>query len=136
MKTRLALLIACLALAVAAAGCGGDDDEEEEGGGSAATTTTDTGAAGGASKSAEVEQKDITFQPDEVTVARGGTVTWTNGDDANHDVTKTGGPGADFSSGTGDMAKGDTFEQKFDTAGTVEYVCTVHPNMTGKVTVR
>jgi plastocyanin len=137
MRKWLALLVACLALGVVAAGCGGDDNG---GGGSAATTTTEqqttkTEAAGGG-KTVAVEMKDISFQPGDISVAKGGTVTWTNEDDVNHDVTKTGGPGPDFSSGTGDLAKGDTYRQKFDTAGTIEYVCTVHPNMTAKITVK
>jgi plastocyanin len=137
MKRWLALLVACLALGLVAAGCGGDDDDDG-GGGSAATTTeerTTETQAGGGGKAVQVKMKDIAFDPADMTVARGGTVEWTNDDDVNHDVTKTGGPGAKFSSGNGNMAKGDTFEQKFDTAGTVEYVCTVHPNMTGKITV-
>jgi len=29
----------------------------------------------------------------------------------------------------------DTFEQTFDAAGKVDYVCTIHPNQTGTVTV-
>jgi plastocyanin len=137
MKRWLALLVACLALGLVAAGCGGDDDDG--GGGSAATTTeertTETQAGGG--KTVQVSEKDIMFDPGDVTVAKGGTVEWTNDEDINHDVTKTGGPGPKFSSGTGNMAKGDTFKQKFDTVGTIEYVCTVHaPNMKGTITVK
>ncbi len=79
--------------------------------------------------------KGIKFDPDSVTVKVGGTVKWTNNEDVPHDVTKEDGPGADFSSGNGNMKKGDTFEQTFKEAGTVNYVCTVHPNMKGTVNV-
>jgi plastocyanin len=79
-----------------------------------------------------VTMKDIKFQPSNVDVKVGDTVTWTNDDSAGHDVT-----GDDFKSGSpGGMASGDTFEHTFDTAGTFDYVCTVHPGMEGTVTVK
>ena len=69
--------------------------------------------------------------------AGGGTVTWVNDDSVGHDVTKSGGPGPDFSSGEpGAMAAGDTFDHKFEAAGKIDYVCTVHPGMKGTVTVK
>ena len=52
--------------------------------------------------------KEIQFKPKDVTVAKGGTVTWTNNESVPHDVTKEDGPGPDFSSGKGNMQKGDT----------------------------
>ena len=36
----------------------------------------------------------------------------------------------------GGLGGGDTFTQKFDTAGTIKYVCTVPPGMEGTVTVK
>jgi plastocyanin len=81
--------------------------------------------------------KDIAFNPSNITVAKGGSVTWTNDDSVGHDVTKESGPGADFKSGDpGGIAPGSDFTQKFDTAGTIKYVCTVHPGMEGTVTVK
>ena len=137
MKKWLVLWMMCLALGLVFAGCG-DDDEDSGGGGSAETTeqqpAEDTAASGGA-KTVEVGMEGIAFDPEDVTVAKGGTIKWTNNEDVPHDVTKKDGPGADFSSGKGDMKKGDTYEQTFDTAGKIGYVCTVHPNMTGTITV-
>jgi len=81
--------------------------------------------------------KDIAFKPASVTVKKGGTVKWTNDDSVGHDVTEESGPGPKFKSGSaGGLQGGDTFQQKFDAAGTVKYVCTVHPNMKGTVTVK
>ena len=141
MSRWLALLISCLALGLVVAGCGGDDDDD---GGDAAETTeqpaetaaedTGGGAAGGGD-TAKVGMKGIQFDPAESTVKVGGTVTWTNNESVPHDVTKEDGPGAKFSSGNGNMQEGDTFEQTFKEAGKVNYVCTVHPNMKGTVTV-
>ena len=136
MKKLLALLIACLALTVAACG---DDDDDDGGGGSSATTPTeqtDTGTApsgGGGGEAAEVDIPDITFEPKSLTVKAGATVTWTNSDDIPHTVTKDGGPGPDFDSGN--LDPGDTFEQTFDAAGTIDYVCQIHPGQEGSVTV-
>ncbi len=141
MKRWLALLIACLALGLVAVGCGDDDDDDDSGGGSAETTeqpATETEASGGgaAGPKVEVGMKNIQFDPKDVTVAKGGTVTWTNNESVAHDVTKEDGPGPDFSSGKGNLKQGDTYSQTFTTAGKINYVCTIHPNMTGTVTVQ
>jgi plastocyanin len=80
---------------------------------------------------------EIQLHPASVSVAKGGKVTWTNEETIGHDVTKTGGPGPDFSSGEpGGMGEGDTFTHTFKSPGKVEYVCTVHANMKGTVTVK
>lgn len=142
MKKLLVLLIAGLALTLTFAACGGDDDDDGGSSAAPATTTeqTDTGAAqkpsGG--ETVEVSMKDIAFDPDSITISKGDTVTWTNDESIGHDVTKTDGPGADFSSGDpGAMSEGDTFSETFDTAGEISYECTVHaPSMSGTITVK
>jgi plastocyanin len=139
MKKLLALLIACLALTVAA--CGDDDDDDGGGDGAGTTTTeqTDTGAAppadkGGGAKAVTVDIPAIEFDPADVTVKAGTTITWTNSDDLPHTVTKDGGPGGDFDSGN--LEPGDEFELTADVKGTVEYVCTIHPGQAGTFTVK
>ena len=130
MTRLLALLFACLALGLVVAGCGGDDDDDS---GSADTQeqTAPAPEAEGGGGATEVSMVGIKFDPAKVTVKAGDTVTWVNNDTVGHDVT-----GDDFKSGEpGAMQNGDTFEQSFDTAGTFDYVCTVHPGMEGTVTV-
>ena len=143
MKKLLILLTACVALALTFAACGDDNNDDNGGGSSAGTTTTeqtDTTAAkkpsGG--QTVDVSMKDIAFNHGSVTVNKGDTVTWTNDESIGHDVTKTDGPGPDFSSGDpGGMAEGDTFSQTFDTPGKFSYECTVHaPSMSGTITVK
>ena len=136
MKKLLALLIACLALTLAA--CGGDDEDDDGGSSGGATTTeqTDTGAAP-ADKAAEIVEVDIpsiSFDPENVTVKAGTTVKWTNSDDLPHTVTKTDGPGADFDSGNME-AGGAEFEHTFEEKGKFDYVCQIHPDQAGTVTV-
>ncbi|MEA2332073.1 MAG: hypothetical protein QOH58_2211 [Thermoleophilaceae bacterium] len=133
MNRLLALLLACLALGLVASSCGGDD-EESGGGGNAETTaeTTEQPAGEGGGASTEVSMEGIKFDPGEVTVKAGDTVTWVNDDTVGHDVT-----GDDFKSGDpGAMASGDTFDHTFDEAGTFDYVCSVHPGMDGSVKVQ
>ena len=78
------------------------------------------------------------YDPTPANVAVGTTVTWTNNDATLHTV-YSGTP--DDSANAGKlfqstyMAKGQTFEHKFDTAGTFDYYCTLHPFMIGKVVV-
>lgn len=141
MKKWLAPLCACLVLGLAVAGCGGDDDEDS--GDSAATTeqTATTERAGGAGtdtagKTAAAESVDIIdidYEPRDVTVPKGTTITWTNTGQLPHTVTKEDGPGPDFDSGT--VNPDDTFEQQFDTPGKIAYHCTIHSNQRGSVTV-
>lgn len=80
--------------------------------------------------SASVSIVDFAFDPGSVTVDAGATVTWTNQGPSPHTVTADDGS---FDSGTLDA--GGTFSFTFNTAGTVSYHCTIHPNMVGSVVV-
>ena len=125
---KIALLLATLALV--AAGCGGDDEESggtSTGAAPAATETSDSGAASSGDEVA-IAMKDIKFDPAEATAKVGQKVVWTNDDDAPHNV--VGGP---IKSET--FGKGETFEYTPTEAGTIDYVCTIHPGMEGTLTV-
>lgn len=78
------------------------------------------------------------YDPTPANVAVGTTVTWTNNDATLHTV-YSGTPDDSANGGklfqSTYMAKGQTFEHKFDTAGTFDYYCTLHPFMIGKVVV-
>src|SRR6187200_2356878 len=107
------------------------------GGGAAATTAAGgaatTAASGGAAPAAgagAVSIKNFAFNPGDVTVAKGTKVTWKNDDSATHRI-KSG----DGSFDSDDLKNGDSFEHTFDTAGTFDYICGIHPSMKGKVTV-
>jgi plastocyanin len=140
MRKWLLLLIACLALGLVVAGCGGDDDDEG-GGGAAQEQPAEGGGGNGGGGSggggAQVGMQNIKFEPADVTINAGETVTWTNDEGVPHDVDGSG-PGGDFSSGPeGGMNQGDTYEFTFEEPGTYDYVCRVHaPGMAGTVTVR
>ncbi len=82
------------------------------------------------------------FDPKELTISKGTTVTWTNQDSQGHTVT-SGNPvdpdtGALFDSMkdlAGLIKPGTKWEHTFDTVGQFSYFCQIHPWMTGKVIV-
>jgi plastocyanin len=90
-------------------------------------------SAGARQKAETVEVKidNFVFGPQELTVALGTTVTWTNRDDVPHMVVST---DKVFKSKVLDTDE--KFSSTFDKAGTFPYFCSIHPKMTGKVVVR
>lgn len=63
-------------------------------------------------------------------IAVGQRVVVTNTDSASHTWSAVDGS---FDSGT--LGEGDSFEFTFDEPGTFDYLCNIHPTMTGSVTV-
>lgn len=72
----------------------------------------------------------MAFDKNNLTVSVGTTVTWTNQDSVPHTVTSDNGL---FDSGN--FTKGQSYSFTFTKEGTYTYHCTVHPSMTGTVTV-
>jgi predicted secreted protein with PEFG-CTERM motif len=76
------------------------------------------------------------FIPSTVVITVGGTVTWENTDTAAH--TSSSGTAADGPDGVFDSSlimAGGSYSHTFDTAGTFDYFCMVHPWMEGTVIV-
>ena len=76
------------------------------------------------------------FIPASVSINVGDTVAWSNDDSAAHTVTSgtpEGGPSGVFDSSL--LIAGGIYEHTFDSAGTVDYFCMVHPWMVGDVKV-
>jgi amicyanin len=72
---------------------------------------------------------NFTFEPKELKVKVGTTVTWKNRDDIPHTVVAAG----KFRSKT--MDTDDTYSFTFTAAGDYKYFCSLHPHMTGMVKV-
>lgn len=78
-----------------------------------------------------IDIQGYAFSPSSITINVGDTIVWTNYDSASHTVTSNDGT---FDSGS--ISNGDTFSFTFTSAGTFNYYCAPHPNMTGSVTVQ
>jgi plastocyanin len=95
-KTRFIALVVAAVLPIALiGGCGGDDDDEQAADTQTQRTTPagDQGAAGGAgSRSLTVRMNEYAFEPSDVTIARGGTVTVENAGKISHNLTVEQGP--------------------------------------------
>ncbi len=71
------------------------------------------------------------FNPDDLSVAVGSTVTWTNTDSVAHTSTSD-----NRTWDSGSVAPHAQFSVTFQNAGTFRYHCAIHPGMVGTVTVQ
>jgi plastocyanin len=97
---------------------------------SAPTATVSVTAPAAPANGNQVNIDDFAFVPATLTVSAGSTVTWTNRDEEPHTVAAS--DGSFHSPG---MGTGATFSHTFLTAGTFDYVCSIHPMMHGTVVV-
>jgi plastocyanin len=74
---------------------------------------------------------DFAFSPATITAKVGDVVTWTNNDSVPHTATVK----SDETCTTENLANGASGGIMFNAAGSYDYFCKIHPNMTGKVEV-
>jgi plastocyanin len=125
--TRI-LLALCAVVALAAAGCGGSNSGSTSSGSSSSASTA---AASSSSGGVTIKMQNIAFAPKAVAVKVGQKVTWTNEDSVDHNVTSQSGETIK----SDNFGKGGTFSFTPKKAGTIKYVCTIHPGMTATLTV-
>lgn len=78
-----------------------------------------------------VDIKNSSFEPDNIAIIKGQTITWTNSDGAVHTVKSVTG---EFDSGL--IKPGQKFSYKFNMDGRYQYYCTIHSTMhNGKIDV-
>ncbi len=120
------LLTTLLATAAAMAACSSD----------ATPTATPLPAATPtpeATKEGGVSADIVNFTHQDLVVTVGTAITWVNRDSASHTSTsRVGSPGRWNSRG---LRMGESFTFTFDEPGTYQYFCSIHPRMTGTVTV-
>lgn len=80
------------------------------------------------------------FVPTTLTVKRGTEVTWVNSDITNHQIRWTGGQTSQGShmtqiGGSELLAPGQSYSYRFDTVGSFDYACSIHPTMQGTINV-
>jgi plastocyanin len=158
---RKVLASTALVGAAALAGCtgGGDGDGGNDGGDETTTESTTTESNSGSTNWEETSTVEMTdglkFEPKNIQVSAGTTVTWENVGAVAHSVTayedKIPDDAKYFASGgfdsqsaaedgypdEGSIAEGETYEHTFETTGTYEYYCIPHEmsGMVGKVKV-
>ena len=98
-------------------------------------TASQTGQANSSQPaSGTINIRDMMFTPSQITVAKGGTVTWTNNDSTTHtvidDLANVGGPHS------GDIAPGQSYSFTFNKTGSFQYHCSIHPSMRGTIVVK
>lgn len=79
-----------------------------------------------------VSIEDMKFKQAEMVIPLGSTVKWTNADNMNHDVQSIG----SNTLNSAILENGDTYTYTFNEEGTFEYMCSLHPSMKGKITVK
>ena len=133
MKMRIVFL------AVVAMACGGGGGGDGYTTGPGPTPGPTPGAASGSANVSTSQSDDgygtatFSFTPASVTITRGGTVTWSNGNGVAHNVTFA--PTAGAPTNTGNFSSG-MVSRTFNTTGSYSYSCTNHAGMTGTVTVQ
>jgi plastocyanin len=134
------LILPVLAVAALAAGCGGGSKSSGSGSSSAygskpaATDTpaaTKTAAAATQGSGTTVNIANFAFAPADIKAKVGDKITFVNKDSTAHTATAT--EGAKFDSGS--LGQGASFSYVAKKAGTIKFVCSFHPNMTGTITV-
>jgi plastocyanin len=76
---------------------------------------------------------DNGYLPAQMTLRVGAGVTWVNTGSDGHDVSGSG-PGGAWRSGP--LAPSERYQRSFDLLGTYDYVCTIHPEMRGRIVVQ
>ena len=116
------LAIALSVVALLGAACGGDDD-----GGSSENGGGDSGGGG----SVTLNAVDFAFDPTDLSVGAGGTIEFTNEDDAEHNMTaEDAGIDEDVDAGGSTSISLEGVE-----AGSYDFFCEYHPDMKGTLEV-
>jgi plastocyanin len=123
-------LTVAAALSVLAVACGSDSSSP-----SMPVTPTPVPTPGGSSTAISIPMGaevlgNRAFMPDNLEIAAGTTVTWTNTDSVAHTSTSN---ATGWDSGL--ISPGGQFSFMYQTAGTFPYHCAIHPGMVGTVVV-
>lgn len=92
------------------------------------TTTPAPGSTSNAVEPNNIIISNFSFSPETLNVKVGTTVTWTNNDSVTHNIKSS-------SFNSPNLSTGDTFKFTFNTPGTFNYNCGIHPSMTGTIIV-
>ena len=80
-------------------------------------------------KTVTITAQNFAFNPNSITINKGDTVVWVNRDSAPHQIA------GDYAS-SNPLSQGQSFSIKYDSTGTYNYHCAIHPSMTGVIIVK
>lgn len=110
--------------------CGGSDETTTSAGVTDTTAATSSTSGQGQPEGAQIVISDYKYEPADITIKAGESVTWTNEDAVQHNAA------ADDGAFEGPLlSKGESYTFTFNTPGTYPYHCTPHPFMKATVTV-
>ncbi len=79
--------------------------------------------------------KNFAFDPQRLTVNTGSIVRWENRDNAPHRIVFIDSAGRDTDVDSSVLSSSQSWSNRFDTPGTYDYYCKIHPEMTGTIIV-
>lgn len=127
MRSRLMLVLVPLCLlALVVAACGSDSKSDGPPAGSVDSPASAETIPDGAPV---IDEDNLAFKPNSLTVDAGDTVYFKNSESAIHNVEVDGGLKSP------DMKKGDIYSYVFNTAGKYKITCEYHPQMHSTITV-
>ena len=98
------------------------------------TNSSASNSSQSVASSGAINIKNMMFTPSQISIQKGGTVTWTNNDNIVHtvvdDLSNVGGPSS------GDIQPGGTYSFTFNKTGSFQYHCSIHPSMRGTIVVK
>ncbi|MBI4232639.1 cupredoxin family copper-binding protein [Candidatus Peregrinibacteria bacterium] len=118
MKKILTIALSLLTLTVIA-GCNSPSENTQE---TQSATTSEPGT---------ITISNFEFSLSTIEVTLGSKVTWTNQDQAPHSIVSQ-----DGTLSSPNLKQGESFDFTFDSAGTYDYSCGIHPSMKGQVIVK
>ena len=129
MKRATASLLGLVLVAGSLAACGGDDDST---GGDGGLSTSDGSSDDSVPEDvvvidtdpAEITALDNSFRPENIEIAPGTEVVWTNKGRNEHNVLHV--DGDDWGVEVDDFQPGGTYSHTFDEPGVYRYYCSIH----------
>jgi len=137
-SSAIGIIVALLVLVGAGAFIALQGDDKQPESSSTLTQTTDTVQPENQTpaetvQANSVEIRNSAYSPSKITIKKGTTVTWTNRDSMQHDISPDN-PTDEFKKSEL-LSDGESYSVTFNTTGTYTYHCTPHPFMKGTVEV-
>ncbi|MBV8196371.1 MAG: cupredoxin domain-containing protein [Candidatus Dormibacteraeota bacterium] len=133
-RVLLAATAICLTAVIAACGSSSSSSPTSAGGGGSGGCSVGSAAANQGNANVKLQATDsLTFTPQTATVPVGQVVQWTNTGMTMHTITFDSSSASCLSDPS--FTGGATWSVTFSAPGTYSYHCTIHPQMTGTLTV-